>query len=92
LKQRGKFLRRVVAGMRQAVLQHKGRHASRRQVPGDFGALAADGEGHKSAPGQITMALPFRNSAEGLKTVRVGLVTLVTTSVFQVFEKYCFSG
>ena len=46
----------------------------------------------KPPPGQITMALPFRNSAEGLKTVSVGFVTLVTTSVFQVFEKYCFSG
>ena len=32
-------------------------------------------------------ALPFLNSGVGLKTVRLGLVTLVTTSVFQVFEK-----
>ena len=32
------------------------------------------------------------NSGEGLKTVRLGLVTLVTTSVFQTLEKYSFSG
>jgi len=43
-------------------------------------------------PGQMTTADPFFNVAEGLKTVRLGLVTLATTSVFQVFEKYAFSG
>ena len=43
-------------------------------------------------PGQITTAVPFLNSGEGLKTVRLGLVTLATTSVFQTFEKYSFSG
>ena len=41
----------------------------------------------KPPPGQITIAVPFADSREGLKTVRVGLVTLVTTSVFQTFEK-----
>ena len=46
----------------------------------------------KPPPGQITTALPFFDSGEGLKTVRVGLVTLVTTSVFQTLEKYSFSG
>ena len=43
-------------------------------------------------PGQITTAVPFFNSGAGLKTVRLGLVTLVTTSVFQTLEKYSFSG
>jgi hypothetical protein len=46
----------------------------------------------KPPPGQITSAVPFLNSGEGLKTVRLGLVTLVTTSVLQIFEKYSFSG
>src|SRR5689334_12133416 len=46
----------------------------------------------KPPPGQMTTAVPFFNSGEGLKTVRLGLVTLLTTSVFQTFEKYCFSG
>jgi hypothetical protein len=43
-------------------------------------------------PGQITTPVPFLNSAEGLKTVNVGLVTFVTTSVFHTLEKYVFSG
>jgi hypothetical protein len=43
-------------------------------------------------PGKITTAVPFFSSGEGLKTVRVGFVTLLTTSVFHTFEKYCFSG
>jgi len=43
-------------------------------------------------PGQITTAVPFLNVGAGLKTIRLGLVTLATTSVFQIFEKYCFSG
>jgi hypothetical protein len=42
--------------------------------------------------GQITTAVPVLDSGEGVRTVRVGLVTLATTSVFQVFEKYSFSG
>jgi hypothetical protein len=46
----------------------------------------------KPPPGQITSAVPFHNSGEGLKTVRLGLVTLVTTSALQIFEKYSFSG
>jgi hypothetical protein len=43
-------------------------------------------------PGQTTTALPFAVSDDGLKTVNVGFVTLLTTSVFQTFEKYSFSG
>jgi hypothetical protein len=46
----------------------------------------------KPPPGQITTAVPFLNSGAGLKTVRLGLVTFATTSVFQTFEKYSFSG
>ena len=40
----------------------------------------------------MTIAVPFFNSGEGLNSVRVGWVTLVTTSVCQTVEKYCFSG
>src|SRR5581483_5889317 len=43
-------------------------------------------------PGQITTPVPFLDSAEGLYTVKIGLVTFVTTSVFHTFEKYVFSG
>jgi hypothetical protein len=46
----------------------------------------------KPPPGQTIMAVPFSVPGAGLKTVSVGLVTLVTTSVFQTFEKYSFSG
>jgi hypothetical protein len=90
-KHRGKFLRSVLASMRKAVLQHKGRHASCSHVLGNIDALAGDGV-IKPPPGQVTTAVPFLNSGEGLKTVRLGLVTLATTSVFQIFEKYSFSG
>jgi hypothetical protein len=41
----------------------------------------------KPPPGQITTAVPFFNSGAGLKTVRLDLVTLLTTSVFHSFEK-----
>ena len=46
----------------------------------------------KLPPGHITIAVPFFCSGAGLKIVSVGFVTLVTTSVFQVFENYSFSG
>jgi hypothetical protein len=46
----------------------------------------------KPPPGQTTTAVPFFNSGAGLKTVRVGMVTFVTTSVFQTLEKNAFSG
>jgi hypothetical protein len=46
----------------------------------------------KPPPGQITTPLPLPDPGEGLNKVRVGLVTFVTTSVFQTFEKYSFSG
>jgi len=62
------------------------------QVLGDIVALAVDERAIKPPPGQITTAVPFLNSGEGLKTVRLGLVTLATTSVLQIFEKYSFSG
>ena len=39
----------------------------------------------KPPPGHITTAVPFLNSGEGLKTIRLGLVTLATTSVFPTF-------
>ena len=45
---RNKFLGSVLPGMRDAVLQHKRRHASLGQIFGDLGALAGDGEGHKA--------------------------------------------
>src|ERR1700727_1270952 len=41
----------------------------------------------KPPPGQIMAAVPFLVAAEGLKTISEGLVTFVTTSVFQSFEK-----
>src|SRR5579871_6231181 len=43
-------------------------------------------------PGQITTDVPVAWPGWGLYTVRVGWVTLVTTSVCQTLEKYSFSG
>jgi hypothetical protein len=43
-------------------------------------------------PGQITAALLVGVPPVGLNTKRLGRVTFATTSVFQTFEKYCFSG
>jgi hypothetical protein len=41
----------------------------------------------KPPPGQIMIAAPLLAPEVGLYTFSVGLVTLVTTSVFQTFEK-----
>jgi len=43
-------------------------------------------------PGATITPVAFRRSEAGRKTVRLGLLTLATTSVFQDSEKYCFSG
>ena len=71
--------------LHEAVLQHKGRHASRGHVLGDLGAMFGEDERHKTAARAYHTAVPFLNSGEGLKTIRLGLVTLATTSVFPTF-------
>ena len=92
MKERREFLGGIFAGVRQPVLQDESRHAlAVSHFATSVPSLVIE-SAMKPPPGQMTAAVPLFLRRDGLKTVSDGLVTLVTTSVFQSFEKYAFSG